>query len=137
MGLVLLPYASSVQTASAGICSAPSLQNNMPALLKKKPSKKEEREDLSNLAWGGGGDGGGDGDIHGTRGSYFFRVCCLRACSLWRAPDGLEPAPIEKDGVAGDPVWRKQVEPQSTKTVAELRSAHGALEQTRLKRRFV
>lgn len=30
-------------------------------------------------------------------------MCCLRACSLWRAPVGFDPAPIEKEGVAGDP----------------------------------
>lgn len=34
---------------------------------------------------------------------YFFLLCCLRACSLCRAPDGFDPAPIEKEGVAGDP----------------------------------
>lgn len=34
---------------------------------------------------------------------YFFLLCCLRACSLWRAPVGFDPAPIEKEGVAGDP----------------------------------
>lgn len=30
--------------------------------------------------------------------SYFLRVCCLRACSRWRAPV-LDPAPMEKAGV--------------------------------------
>lgn len=35
---------------------------------------------------------------------YFFLLCCLLACSLCRAPDGLDPAPIEKEGAAGEPV---------------------------------
>lgn len=39
---------------------------------------------------------------------YFFLLCCRRACSLCRAPDGFEPAPIEKEGVAGDPDNRRQ-----------------------------
>lgn len=39
---------------------------------------------------------------------YFFLLCCRRACSLCRAPDGFEPAPIEKEGVAGDPENRRQ-----------------------------
>lgn len=34
---------------------------------------------------------------------YFFLLCCLRACSLCRDPDGFDPAPIEKEGAAGDP----------------------------------
>lgn len=34
---------------------------------------------------------------------YFFLLCCLRACSLCRAPDGFDPAPMEKEGVDGDP----------------------------------
>lgn len=34
---------------------------------------------------------------------YFFLLCCRRACSLCRVPDGFDPAPMEKEGVAGDP----------------------------------
>lgn len=34
---------------------------------------------------------------------YFFLGCCLLACSLCRAPDGLDPAPMEKEGVDGEP----------------------------------
>lgn len=30
-------------------------------------------------------------------------MCSLRACSLWRLPAGFDPAPMEKEGAAGDP----------------------------------
>lgn len=33
-----------------------------------------------------------------STGGHFLRVCCLRACSRWRAPV-LDPAPMEKAGV--------------------------------------
>lgn len=36
---------------------------------------------------------------------YFFLLCCRRACSLCRVPEGFDPAPIEKEGVAGDPPY--------------------------------
>lgn len=36
----------------------------------------------------------------GRAGGYFLRVCCLRACSRCRAPGGLDPAPMEKEGAA-------------------------------------
>lgn len=36
---------------------------------------------------------------------YFFLLCCRRACSLCRVPEGFDPAPMEKEGVAGDPPY--------------------------------
>lgn len=42
-------------------------------------------------------------DARRTLAAHFFRLCCLRACSRCRAPDGFDPAPMEKEGVAGDP----------------------------------
>lgn len=40
---------------------------------------------------------------------YFFLLCCRLACSLCRAPDVFDPAPIEKEGVAGDPKQNKKI----------------------------
>lgn len=34
---------------------------------------------------------------------HFFLLCCLRAGTLCLAPDGFEPAPMEKEGVGEDP----------------------------------
>lgn len=37
------------------------------------------------------------------RSVHFFLVCCRRAWSLCRVAEGFEPAPMEKEGVAGEP----------------------------------
>lgn len=34
---------------------------------------------------------------------HFFLLCCLRAGTLCLAPDGFDPAPMEKEGVGEDP----------------------------------
>lgn len=39
-----------------------------------------------------------------------MRVCCLRACSRWRAPGVLDPAPMENEGAA-DPNVATPVKP--------------------------